>query len=162
MSLEAGLQSEEERHLAYKSGKSRGFGKRERLVDQEDFDDEEDDDYVVLNVERSNNEAKLYYMEGFIDGNRFKTMIDTVSPVTFFALHVIKRIMKMEKLPVREMIEAERYVKFKGKSLQLLGYVFCELQVNDSYIRILIARSGSKSTIERADNLALQTGTRKG
>ena len=41
---------------------------------------------------------------------------------------------------------------FNGKPLQLLGYVFCELQVNDSYIkkaRILIARSGSKWIIGR-------------
>ena len=45
------------------------------------------------------------------------------------------------------MIEGERCVDFNGKPLQLLGYVFCELQVNDSYIRkarILIARSGAK------------------
>ena len=50
------------------------------------------------------------------------------------------------------MIEGERYVDFNGKPLQLLGYVFCELQVNDSYIkkaRILKARSGSKSIIGR-------------
>ena len=60
--------------------------------------------------------------------------------------------MKREKLPVRPMIEGERYVDFNGKPLQLLGYVFCELQVNDSYIRkarILIARSGAKSIIGR-------------
>ena len=49
---------------------------------------------------------------------------------------------------MRKMIEGKRYVDFNGKPLQLLGYVFCELQVNDSYIkkaRILTARSGSKS-----------------
>ena len=60
--------------------------------------------------------------------------------------------MKREKLPVRPMIEGKRYVDFNGKPLQLLGYVFCELQVNDSYIRkarILIARSGAKSIIGR-------------
>ena len=41
---------------------------------------------------------------------------------------------------------------FNGNPLKLLGFVFCELQVNDSYIknaRILIARSGSKSIIGR-------------
>ena len=94
-------------------------------------------------------------MEGFIIGNRSKTMLDTGSPVTIFALDEIKTIMKRKILPVRQMI-GERYVDFKnhwiGKPLQLLGYVFCELQVNDSYIkkaRILIARSGSKSIIGR-------------
>ena len=43
--------------------------------------------------------------------------------------------MKSEKLPLRQMIEGERYVDFNGKPLQLLGHVFCELQVKDSYIR---------------------------
>ena len=60
--------------------------------------------------------------------------------------------MKREKLPVRQMIEGERYVDFNGKPLHLLGYVFCELHVNDSYVkkaRILIVRSGSKSIIGR-------------
>ena len=56
--------------------------------------------------------------------------------------------MKRETLPVRQMIEGERYVDFNGKPQQLLGYVFCELQVNDSCIgkaRKISARSGSKS-----------------
>ena len=106
-----------------------------QLVDQEDFDEEDDEDYMVLNVEGGNNDTKPFYMEGFINGNRFKTMIDTGSPVTFFALNESKRIMKREILPVRQMIEGERYVDFSGKPLQVMGYVFCELQVNDSYIR---------------------------
>ena len=95
-----------------------------QLVDQEEFGDGEDEDYIVLNVEGGNNETKPYYMEGFINGNRFKTMIDTGSPVTIFALDETKRIMKREKLPVRQMIEGERYVDFNGKPLQLLVYVF--------------------------------------
>ena len=117
-----------------KSDNSRGVGKGVQLVDQEEFGDEKDEDYIVRNVEGGNNETKPYYMEGFINGNRFKIMIDTGSPVTIFALDEIKRIMKREKLPVRQMIEGERYVDFNGKPLQLLGYVFWELQVNSSYI----------------------------
>ena len=69
-----------------KSGNFRGSDRLLRLVDQEEFGDNEDEDYMVLNVEGGNNETKPYYMEGFINGNRFKTMIDTGSPVTFFAL----------------------------------------------------------------------------
>ena len=41
---------------------------------------------------------------------------------------------------------------FNGKPLNLLGYVFCELQVGDAYIkkcRVLVARSGAKSIIGR-------------
>ena len=46
------------------------------------------------------------------------------------------------------MIENERYVDFNGEPLKLLGYVICDFQVNDSYIkkaRILIAKNGTKS-----------------
>ena len=135
-----------------KNGKPRRFGNRVQLVDQEESDNEDEDDYMVLNVEGSENDSKPFYMEGFIDGNRFKTMIDTGSPVTIFGLDEIKSIMKRKELPVRKMIEGERYVVFNGKPLKLLEYVFCELQVNDSYIkkaRVLIARSGSKSIIGR-------------
>ena len=78
------------------------------------------------------NEAKPFYIEGFINGNRFKTMIDTGSPVTTFALVEIKTIMKREKLPMRQMI-GERYVDFNGDPLQLLGYVYIKKA------RILIA-----------------------
>ena len=91
-------------------------------------------------------------MEGFINGNRFKTMIDSGSPVTIFALDEIKQIMQREKLQVRQMIKGERYVDFNGKPLNLLGYVFCELQVGDQYIkkaRILVTKSGTKSIIGR-------------
>ena len=60
--------------------------------------------------------------------------------------------MKRENLPVREMVKSDRYVDFNGKPLQLLGYVCCELQANDSYInkaRILIAKKCTKSIIGR-------------
>ena len=100
-----------------------------QLVDQEKNDDE-DEIYMVLIVEGNDNNTKPYYMEGFINGNRFNTMIDTGSPVTIYALDEIKKIMKRENLPVREMVESvSTYVDFNGKPLQLLGYVFCELQV---------------------------------
>ena len=50
------------------------------------------------------------------------------------------------------MIEDERYVDFSGKPLEIMGYVLCELQVNDSYVkkaRIHIAKPGTKSIIGR-------------
>ena len=76
-------------------GKNRGFAKRVQLVDQEDTDNE-DENYMVLNLEGNESNAKPYYMEGFLNGNRFKTMIDTSSPVTIYAIdcdammHVLK------------------------------------------------------------------------
>ena len=130
------------------NGSSEQTNRRVQLVDQEDEDDE---NIMVLNIEGDEN-TKPYYMEGLINGNKFKTMIDSGSPVTIFALDEIKQIMKRETLPVREMIEGEKYVDFNGKPLNLLGYVFYELQVGNQYIkktRILIAKKGTKSIIGR-------------
>ena len=61
------------------SGKFEQTGRRVQLVDQEE--EEDDDNYSVLNVEGGEN-LKPYFMEGFINGNRFKTPIDSGSPVT--------------------------------------------------------------------------------
>ena len=66
-------------------------------------------------------------MEGFINGNKFKAMIDTGSPVTIFELDEIKQMITREQLQVLPMIEDERYMDFNGKPLKLLGYMFCEL-----------------------------------
>ena len=85
----------------------------------------------VLNTEGEEENSKTYFMDGFINGNRFKTMIVSGSPVRIFALDELKRIMKRESLQVRNMIKGEKYVDFNGKPLNLLGYVFCELQVRD-------------------------------
>ena len=49
-------------------------------------------------------------------------------------------------------MKGEKYVDFNGKTLNLLGYILCELQVGDAYTkkaRVLIARSGAKSIIGR-------------
>ena len=67
-----------------------------------------EDEYMVLKVEADKDQTKPFYMEGFINGNRFKAMIDTGSPVTIFALDEVKRIMKRNELQVRPMIEDER------------------------------------------------------
>ena len=96
---------------------------------------EDDEDYMVLKAEENNEKVKPFLMEVFIIGNRFKTMIGNGSPVTIFALDEVKTIMKRDKLQVREVIKGERYLDFNGKPLQLLVYVFCELQMNDSYIK---------------------------
>ena len=87
----AGGHQEEKRYLPEKWHYQRILQAR---ADQEEFGDEDDDDYMVLNVEGGNNEATPYFMKGFINGNRFETMIDTGSPVTIFALDEIDRILK--------------------------------------------------------------------
>ena len=56
---------------------------------------------MVLNVEGNDNNTKLYYMQGFINGNRSKTMIDTGSPVTNYAVDNITKIMERKLTSTR-------------------------------------------------------------
>ena len=116
-------------------------------------DQDSDSDESVLNVESEETQKTTpNYTEGWINGFRFKTMIDMSSPVTIFAGDEMKRFMRKEELHVRRMVEGEKYVDFNGKPLNLLGYVFCQLQVGENFImkaRILVAREGTKSIVGR-------------
>ena len=104
--------------------------KRVQRVDYHEADQDSDSDEMMVNVEsEGTNNSEPYYMEGWINGFRFKRMIDTGSTVTISAIDEIKRIMRRADLQVRSMVEEEKYVDFNGKPLQLLGYVFCQLQV---------------------------------
>ena len=49
------------------AAKNWGFAKRVQLVDQDETD-EEDENYMVLNVEGNVDKAEPFYMEGFING----------------------------------------------------------------------------------------------
>ena len=85
-------------------------------------DQDSDSDEIVLNVESEGTQKTTpYYMERWINGFRFKTMIDTGSPVTIFAVDEIKSIMRRKDFHVRRMVEEEKYVDFNGKHLNLLG-----------------------------------------
>ena len=88
------------------------FDKRVQLVDQEEFDDDEGN-YTELKLEGDEKNSKPYYMEGFINGNRFKTMINSRSLVTILALDQVRNIMKRDKLKVAEMIQGDINVDFK-------------------------------------------------
>ena len=61
-----------------------------------------------------------YYMERWIIGFRFKTMIYMGSLVTIFAVDKIYKIMRWKHLRVRRMVKGEKYVDFNGKHLYLL------------------------------------------
>ena len=144
--------NQKKKHKIQQNGQFKASGSSEqtnRCVQLVDQDEKDDENRMVLNVEGDEN-IKPYYMERFINGNKFKTMIDSGSPVTIFALYEMKQIMKRETNAVREIIEGERYVDFNGNPLNLLGYVFCELQEGNQYVtkaRILIAKKGTKSII---------------
>ena len=61
-------------------------------------DEDSDSDEMVLNVEGEGTQKTTpYYLEGWINGFRFKTMIDTGSPVTIFAVDE-KRASCVEKI----------------------------------------------------------------
>ena len=107
-------------------------------------------DKIVLKIDGDENGQ--FSMSGKINGNPFKTMVDSGSPVTIFEIEEIKRIMKRKTLFIRQLPEDEVYVDFNKRKLNLLGYVFCQLEVGDSKLqkaRILIAERGAKSLIGR-------------
>ena len=94
--------SQKKKDKLQQSGKFKASGSGEQtnyrvqLVDQKE--DEDYESIMVLNVER-NEDLKSYYMEGLMNGNKFRTMIDSGSPITIFALDEIKQIMKRENPP---------------------------------------------------------------
>ena len=109
-----------------------------------------DDEKVVLTIEGDT--SGQFTMKGKINGNPFQTMVDSGSPVTIFAIDEIKQIMKRKTLFIRELPKDEEYVDFNKRKLQVLGYIFCHLEVGDSKLnkaRILIANKGAKSLIGR-------------
>ena len=109
-----------------------------------------DDEKVVLTIEGDT--SGQFTMKGKINGNPFQTMVDSGSPVTIFAIVEIKQIMKRKTLFIRELPKYEEYVDFNKRKLQLLGYIFCYLEVGNSKLnkaRILIADKGAKSLIGR-------------
>ena len=109
-----------------------------------------ENDKIVLTIDGDENGQ--FSMSGKINGNPFKTMVDSGSPVTIFEIEDIKRIMKRKTLFIRQLPEDEEYVDFNKRKLNLLGYVFCQLEVGDSKLqkaRILVAERGAKSLIGR-------------
>ena len=69
---------------------------------------------MVLNAKKESGKesGEPFYMEGFINGRKFRMMINTGSPVTTFAAVEIERTMKRDNLHVRRMVENEKYFNF--------------------------------------------------
>ena len=64
---------------------------------------------MISNVEGEEDKVEPYFMARFLNGNRFKAMIGFGSPVTIFALDLLKKIMKRYTRQGREMVSAKRY-----------------------------------------------------
>ena len=109
-----------------------------------------EDDKVVLATRGDENGQNT--MTGKRNGIPFKTMVDSASPVTSFEIDDIKKIMKQKTLFIRELPNNEEYVDFNRQKLNLLGYVFSQLEVGNSKLqkaRVLVAEKGAKSLIGR-------------
>ena len=109
-----------------------------------------EEDKIVLSIEGGENGKFL--MSGKMKGNQLKTMVDSGSPVTIFEIEEIKRIMKRKTLFIGQLTEDEEYVDFNKRKLNLLGFVFCQLEVGESRMqkaRILVAERRDKSLIGR-------------
>ena len=79
-------------------------------------------------------------------------MRDSGSPVTIIGRDELQRIPQYEVLFVRPLPEDEKYVDYNKQPFNLLGYIFCELEVGGKYIRkarILVARPGAKFIVGR-------------
>ena len=71
---------------------------------------------MVLNVEsEAKQKTATYYLERWIKSVQLKTMIDTSSPVTIFAVDEIENIMGRKDPQIRRMVEGEKNADFKGK-----------------------------------------------
>ena len=78
-----------------------------QLVDQDEYDEELDDVMIVIQIEGDRESAKPFYRQSFKNGQKFKTMVDSGSPFTIFALDEIKQAMKRKELQVISVIESE-------------------------------------------------------
>ena len=82
-----------------KNDKGEQTGRRVHRLGYYKLDGVTEGKMMVLNVENAgNNSTKPYYMEGLINSFQIKTRIDTVFPVTIFALDEIKKVLRRKVL----------------------------------------------------------------
>ena len=72
-------------------------------------------DKIVLTIDGDENGQ--FSMGGKINGNSYKTMVNSVSPLTIFENEDIKRILKRKTLFIRQLPEDEEYVDFNKRKV---------------------------------------------
>ena len=115
----------------------------------EDAEEIEEEEQYLLDIDGSG--SILFMMKGKIN-RKFNLMTDSGSPVTIIKYEDLQKQLQYETLFVRPLPEEEKYVNYKKRPVNLLGYIFCELKVGDKYIRkarMLVARPGAKSIVGR-------------
>ena len=120
-------------------------------VDEEsDNQDEQEGEQYVLGIDVDG--SPPFMMKGKVKRKKFCLIFDSGSPVTIINQEELQEILQYEVLFVRPLPKDEKDVDYNKKPVNLLGYIFCELEVGDKYIRearILVARPGAKSIIGR-------------
>ena len=119
--------------------------------DESSNDSTTKEDKLVLTIEGDENGQ--FTVSGTMNGNSFKTMEDSGSPITIFERDEIKKIMQRKTLFICELPEGEDYIDFNKRKLNLLeSIVLCQLDVEKSKLqkaRILVAAKGAKSLTGR-------------
>ena len=113
-------------------------------------DKNEDEEKYVLGIDGSG--SPPFMMKGKINRKKFCLMIDSGSPVTIINYEELQKILQYETLFVRPLPPDEKYVDYNKKPVNLLGYIFCELEVGGKHIRkarFIVARPGAKSIVGR-------------
>ena len=126
--------------------------RRVNWVDEETEDEEEieEEEQYMLGIDAGG--SPPFMMRGKINRKKFNLMIDSGSPVTTIKYEDLPKILQYETLFVRPLPEEEKYVDYNKRPVNLLGYIFCELEVGGKYIRkarILVAKPGAKSIVGR-------------
>ena len=112
---------------------------------QSDDDDSSDEQYV-LGIDGSG--SPPFMMKGRINHNKFCLLIDSGFTVTIISRDELQRSRQYEVLFVRPLPEDEKYVDYNKQPVNLLGYIFCELEVGGKNIR----RSENSSSTPRDES----------
>ena len=82
---------------------------------------------MVLHVSGAGNQP--FVLKGKINKEPFKTMINSVSPITIFTREDLRKILKLDVVFARPVPKNEQYMDYHNKPLNLLGFTTVEVQV---------------------------------
>ena len=111
--------------------------------DEKENTDDQEEEQNVLGIDEGG--SPPFMMKGKINKKKCCSMIDSGSPVTINGYDELQKIIQNDVLLVRPLPKNKKYVNFNKRPVDLLGYIFCELEVGNKYIRkarILVSRPG--------------------
>ena len=114
--------------------------------DNQEEEEEEEEQYVLGN---DGGGSPPFMMRGKIGRKKFCLMIDSGSPGTITNQEELQIFYKMKSC-LCVLYQKTKNMVYNKKPVNLLGYILCELEVGNKYIRkarILVARPGAKSIV---------------